>query len=364
MSNTQQLFRFVIFATVWGCHAIVSAAGAEEEGSLVVGIKPAAPFVILDKSGQNPTGFSIDLIRAVAAQLTPPKTVEFRIQENLREHLEAVTSGAVDVGIAATSYTSARVREVDFSIPFYQGGLGIVTRSKGRGLRFMDVVASPKMLYSLFWLVLFLLLCANVIWLTERGQNNLFDDRWIVGVGQGVWWTIVTMTTVGYGDFVPRKPFSRVLGVIIIVTGIVLFGVSVGTFSSALTLKKLQTDIRVPDDLRNKPVAVVRDTIGEGALRRRGVQVVRKESLQQALKAVENGDVVAAVHDVALLRHHLTRETPNLMLVGPVFDEHGYAMTFPLHSDLRKKVNVAMLELMESHPSRYHEIVEQWFGSR
>ncbi len=340
-----------------------SAQNDTEQEVLSVGIKPAAPFVMLDSSTQFPTGFSIDLIEAVADKLDPPRRVEYHIHRSMREHLDAVRTGRVDVGIAATSFTSDRVREMDFSLPFYQGGLGIVTQAQGSGVRVRDVATSPGVLYASLSLVLFLLICAHIIWLTERGQNNMFDDRWLVGVGQGIWWTIVTMTTVGYGDFVPKRPVSRVLGIAIIVTGIVLFGIAVGSFSSALTVQTLRTDIRVPSDLRSKPVAVVQDTVGEVALRRRGVEVVCKQNLQAALSAVERGDVVAAVHDVALLRYHVPRDAPGLVLVGPVFNESGYGMTFPLHSELRKEVNVAMLQLMESHPPKYQELLDRWFES-
>ena len=86
--------------------------------------------------------------------------------------------------------------------------------------------------------------------------------------------------------------------------------------------------------------------------------------LSSALKAVEEGEAVAAVHDIALLRYQIPRDAPGLVLVGRTFVKHGYGMTFPLGSELRKEVNVALLELMESDPSVYQHLLERWFGTR
>ncbi|MDP6445056.1 MAG: transporter substrate-binding domain-containing protein [Pirellulaceae bacterium] len=362
-SNPSALVLFLlVLSLVLSLASPVVGQGQSTDSVLRVGVKPAPPFVMIDEGTGKITGFSIDLIEVVASQMDPPRKVEIIVQQDIQEHLDAVRDGAVDLGIAATSFTSERERTLEFSVPFYQGGLGIATRSEGSGLRIWDVVWSPEIRMVLLWVTVFLVVCANLIWLTERGRSDTFDDRWHIGVGQAMWWTIVTMSTVGYGDFVPRKPLSRLLGIMIIFAGIVLFGVAIGAFSSALTLGQLRSDIRGLADLRNKPVAVVRDTIAETTLRREGVQVKQMDDLDGALAAVAAEDVAAAVHDVALLRYHVPRNAPSLTLVGPVFAEHGYGITFPIGSELRKPVNIALLELMEG-AARYQEMLGKWFDA-
>lgn len=361
MHPKQIVGSLVLYLTSFALVGCVWAQDEENNAVLRVGVKPAAPFVMVDERTGKISGFSIDLINAIASQITPPRDIEFTVHANIAEHLKAVSAGEVDLGIAATSITSERESALEFSVPFYRGGLAIVTRSEGSSWRIWDGLASAEFRFLLFWLLLFLLCCAHVIWFTEKGQKNTFDDRWIVGVGQAMWWTIVTMSTVGYGDFVPRKPLSRLLGILIIVTGIVLFGVAIGVFSSSLTIKRLQSDIRTPSDLEGKTVAVVRNSIAERTLRRRGIHVLRRESVDDILIAVETGVAVAGVHDVALLRYHVARSAPNLDMVGPTFVEHDYAITFPIRNDIRKEVNLALLEIMESDPSRYRLMLDEWF---
>ena len=50
--------------------------------------------------------------------------------------------------------------------------------------------------------------------------------------GDALWWAVVTLTTVGYGDIVPKTQVGRVDGVMIMVTGIAVLGVLAGSLSS------------------------------------------------------------------------------------------------------------------------------------
>lgn len=54
---------------------------------------------------------------------------------------------------------------------------------------------------------------------------------------EGMWWALVTMSTTGYGDFVPKTFFGRVLGMLLIFTG-VGFLTSFFTHLSAAAVKK------------------------------------------------------------------------------------------------------------------------------
>ena len=49
-----------------------------------------------------------------------------------------------------------------------------------------------------------------------------------------MWWSVVTLTTVGYGDTVPITPIGRVLAAVIAVLGIGLFAMPAGIISAGL----------------------------------------------------------------------------------------------------------------------------------
>ncbi len=46
--------------------------------------------------------------------------------------------------------------------------------------------------------------------------------------GEAIWWALVTMSTVGYGDYVPVTPAGRFIGMLVLILGVALFGVVTG----------------------------------------------------------------------------------------------------------------------------------------
>jgi len=71
-------------------------------------------------------------------------------------------------------------------------------------------------------------LCAGLVTVAERSAHG----STIHDYGQGLWWAIVTVTTVGYGDRVPVTPFGQGLAVVLMLVGIGLIGVLTATVAS------------------------------------------------------------------------------------------------------------------------------------
>ena len=62
-------------------------------------------------------------------------------------------------------------------------------------------------------------------------------------VGQGVYWAIVTMTTVGYGDFVPQTVLGRVLAAVVMLLGFGIIAIPTGIVTVE-TLQQVRQDQR------------------------------------------------------------------------------------------------------------------------
>ncbi len=69
--------------------------------------------------------------------------------------------------------------------------------------------------------------CAYVAYHAEKATNPLFNS-----FGTSVWWAIVTLTTVGYGDVYPITTAGRITGVVLMFSGVALIGVLAGTLAS------------------------------------------------------------------------------------------------------------------------------------
>lgn len=68
-----------------------------------------------------------------------------------------------------------------------------------------------------------------------QSENALMDNS-----VDSMWWAITTVTTVGYGDIVPVTFAGRIIGAILQMCGIVMFGTLIGTIT--VYLDQVQED--------------------------------------------------------------------------------------------------------------------------
>ena len=64
--------------------------------------------------------------------------------------------------------------------------------------------------------------------LVRLADPDSFDNVWL-----GMWWATQTVTTVGYGDYVPTQTGGQIIGVALMVGGLSFFGVITGAITSA-----------------------------------------------------------------------------------------------------------------------------------
>jgi voltage-gated potassium channel len=80
-----------------------------------------------------------------------------------------------------------------------------------------------------------LLLGAPAIYYAERKANDQFKT-----LEDGLWWSLVTLTTIGYGDKYPITHTGRLLAFVVVLVGIGLVGIVTGKIASALVDRKIK----------------------------------------------------------------------------------------------------------------------------
>ncbi len=83
-------------------------------------------------------------------------------------------------------------------------------------------------IFILFMLVLVTII-GSVMYLVEAGKNSGFDS-----IPRSIYWTIVTLTTVGYGDITPVTSLGQFLAAFIMLLGYAIIAVPTGIVSGEL----------------------------------------------------------------------------------------------------------------------------------
>jgi voltage-gated potassium channel len=92
--------------------------------------------------------------------------------------------------------------------------------------------------YTAFSVVLLVYVASLAILETERSV----PDSKITTFGDAVWWSITTVTTVGYGDLSPVSGVGRVIAVLLMIGGISLVGVVTATLASWIIQRVAEED--------------------------------------------------------------------------------------------------------------------------
>ncbi len=342
-----------------------SRAGNPPPKTLRVLTKPIAPFVIPNGTG-GVTGFSMDLWEAIARRMNMKS--ELTVLPTLKALLDSVREGAGDIGIAAITITAERESWLDFSHPYFRSGLQILVRKENSGVLsqalgvLKGMLSSPSFQLALMGLGILVILVAHLIWLVERHRNPDFTRSYPLGVWDAIYWTLVTISTVGYGDKTPKTHFGRLIALVLIVFGYVAFAWFTATITSAVTVSELEGVIRGPEDLPGRRVATVAHSTAENYLRHLpGTTIMTVSRIEDAYALLEAGKVEAVVYDFPALSYYVSHGGQGkVQTAGPIFSHEPYGIAMQEGSPLRESVNQALLHVLES--GEYTRIYKKWFG--
>jgi polar amino acid transport system substrate-binding protein len=330
----------------------VNLCAAAEKGppgrTLVVGTKVAPPFSMKTEDGTW-TGIGIDLWREIAAELDMP--FEFR-ETDLPGLLKGVADGSLDLAVAAITVTSEREKAMDFTQPFFHTGLGIAVAHSRRSpwLAVFRSLLSHTILQFVAGLFLFMILIGSLMWLLERKSNpGHFGSGKIDGINSGIWWSAVTLTTVGYGDKTPVTTRGRVLALFWMLVGIAAVSFLTAHITSNLTLLQLTSPIKGPEDLIHVRVGSVTNTTSSNYLKENHLLFYPYQTASEGLRAIAEGKIEALVYDKPILQYLIRKDFLTDLEVLPItFLSQDYGIALPSRSPLREPINRSLLQIIES----------------
>lgn len=368
-----RLIPLVIVAFVAAAMLATSIASAQTEApppaapppaaapaKLKVYTKPIEPFAF-KREGKD-VGFSLELWDRIARELG----VQYEVVwvDSVKAVMDAVQKNDADVGIAAISITSDREKAADFSTPFYESGLAILTKAKGKGVFAImkETFFTAGMAKAALVLLIILIVCAHLVWFFERNINGeQFPRPYGRGLWESSWWAISTILSGGCDAKGPNHVVGRFFGALWMLTCIIVLTYFTAAITTVMTVSQLTADINGPNDLPGKKVATVAGTTAEKYLKDHGAKVSSFEKIDGAFDSLDKGDVDCVVYDEPILSYHVkTAGTAGQTVVG-LFERQNYGIAMPQNSTLRKQINTALLKFSED--GVIDELRAKWFGA-
>jgi polar amino acid transport system substrate-binding protein len=337
---------------------------------LVVGLTQSPPFSMRAEDGSW-TGISVELWQLIAADLGVD--TEFRETTVTGLFDDLAPGRPLDVSIGALTITAEREDRLDFSQPFFLSGLCVAVKTAPGPGRLRSWLA--RVLVWDFWRIvaaLFasLVLVAILIWVLEHKSNPKEfggEGKAHRGIGSALWWSAVTMTTVGYGDLAPRSPAGRLVAIGWMFISLFLVSWFTASMASVLTAERLDAGlggfiVRGADDLRRLHVAVIGGTSSEDYLRRRQIDYIRVP-LKDLLEVLLTGRAQAVLSDAPALRYiaRSERYAGKITVLPQNFQTEPYGIALRDGSPWRKPVDRALLHRL-ADPA-WRELIYRYLGS-
>jgi len=318
-------------------------------GKVLVGTTVAPPLYMKTADGRW-EGFSIEIWEAVAQRMGV--SFEFREYGSLAALLDALEKGEIDA-IPSMPVEERYESKMDFSQSYLKSGLAIAVPAEGGDNKWLSVAESlfsRDILKAVGVLFVMSVISGTIVWSFERRRNaEMFGEGTVKGIGQGIWWSMVTMTTVGYGDKAPKTIGGRIVALIWMLFSIVFIASFTANITSSLTISELRGKVRGFNDLYHARVGSISRSEGSIYLARHGIAVIPFEDIQEGLQTVASKKIDAFVLNEMVLRNLAKNEFPGQVQIVPgVFDEYFVSIALQEKSSLRKPLNKALLKFMHS----------------
>ncbi|MGB3344893.1 MAG: transporter substrate-binding domain-containing protein [Aequorivita sp.] len=336
-----------------------SSFAQEGDRDLRVGYAGSAPFVMPNEKEE---GIVIDIWKEIAYGLR--ENFSLVKYQSVESGIDAIEKNQIDILIGPITINSSRANLASFSQPYYNTELAILapvveTTVWDRVKPFL----STTFLYAVIGLLIILTFVGFLFWLVEgRKSEDDYGKGVIRGTGSGIWLAVVTMTTVGYGDYAPRTPGGRfIMGMWMVISLILATSFVAGIATTFSQSSKEDKTITSLSHLENKKVAVpnykkIMDKVRDA----QGIPVAVND-VSEGYQMLLDKKVDALIYDEIPLEYIFEdSKRKEFVLSKKRIEPQYYGFLFPIGSKLKRKVDLQIIRLQESQEITH--IVEDWIS--
>lgn len=328
---------------------------------LVVAVREDPPFIIKDAKGGY-YGLSIDLWEQVAAEQNI--TYDYLEFDYVPYILLALNRKVVDISINPMSSSGVRMRELDVSYPFFTSSLGMAVRIKNSNQIevFMSNIISIEFLFLVLYLFGIVIFFGVLVWIVERRHNPIEFRSGFRGMLDGIWWSTVTISTVGYGDKTPKSSVGRIISIFWMFCAITLISSFTATITSTLTVNRLEDEVnRIQDVNKFGRLGSIEHSQNTDYLVLHNIDpFVQYITAQDALKGLADKEIDIFAHDKEALPFLLRQAglKDKIKMTNARFNQQYYSFLLPKNSPYTEMINVSLADLVGS--DTWHNLLSHY----
>ena len=318
--------------------------------TLLVGYTTAPPFIVQDEDRLE--GINIWLWQQVASELN----IEYKmVPMGFSAMLDSLESGGIDVSINPLTITSERNRKMLFTDSFYASNSTIAVANVSsfqKIVQFIKGFFNKNFLKGLLVLLFIIFIFGLIGWYFERKENDEHFRMGYRGIWDGVWWSAVTLTTVGYGDKAPKTRMGKIAALVLMFGGLLFISGLTASIASSLTVNQLNSSPEGFNAFKERPVGTINNSSTSEFLKDRFFKrVTPYDGVVPGLVGLKNGDIEAFMYDEPILKYRIQEDSTlgELQVLPVKFDVQFYA--FGLTKDknkLERAISQSILEIMET----------------
>ena len=313
-----------------------------------VGLYFEAPFVMKIKSGYG--GYAVELWNQIAA--SQGWQSEYVTANTVPELIAMTREGKVDIAVTDMFITADRVKQVDFSHPYFDSGLQIMVdedRHPGM-LDLLNGLASSGHLRIFAIGGILIVIATLILTYLDRRFDPEFHREWFSGLAAS-FYHVMSTTFTGKSEHknLIHGPMGHIAAALWVAAGITIVAYITSSITSVMTANQIRSQINGPDDLPGKTVGTILGGAGESYCRSQNLDTQVFNNIDDAVQALVQRQISAIVYDAPILRYY-DNAHPELPIteVGPIFNQKKYGFALPMGSTLRLTVNEQLLELTEN----------------
>ena len=312
-----RFFPLILLLLMLGLPTFAQAGGGEPDRLVRVGAVKNSPYV---ESLED--GLAVDLWEEVSRRAHLDS--EMVMIDDLDQALEELRAGRIQAIVGALPAEPDLAEGGILSLPYADQTLGLMSISSNPtpwGLLRPLLDTRILVLFGLLLGVAFVF--GWIFWFFERHHDDThFPDTPGKGVMQGMWFALITVTTVGYGDVVIKTTWGRLVASLLLILTIIVQVTLTAALASVLTVANMgMGPANSVSGLADQKIGVIGGGTAEEQLERNGATVKQYPDFDSALEALEHSEISG--------------------LAGPYFELHMLANAHPAD-----KLQLANLQVM------------------